>query len=194
MKVVYVKSGPSEDSLCLCIGTEGGNKKYIISHAEYAACNSPVKGEEIDEAAFERIEGFDEYHKAYKKALSILSYGDNNRRTLEKKLRLAGYSYAASQEAIRAMVNLGYVNEHEQLRRLILTEANVKLRGPNLIIGKLLSKGYSVGDVRTVMEELVGEGEIIFKKNAQLLIEKKLSEGATAAEKKALLYKNGYKM
>lgn len=194
MKIVYVKNGPVEESVCLCISTEGGNKKYIISHSEYAACNSPVKNEEIDGATFERIEGFDEYHKAYKKALSILSYGDNNRKNLSKKLRLAGFSYAASQEAIRAMINLGYVDEHDQLRRYILSEANVKLRGPNLIIGKLMSKGYDVADIRAVMEELVEEGEIIFKKNAMLLIEKKLPEDATAAEKKTLLYKNGYKM
>jgi SOS response regulatory protein OraA/RecX len=92
------------------------------------------------------------------------------------------------------MVAYGYIDERDQLKRLILAEANDKLQGPNKIFAKLTSKGYESSDIRDVMQSLVEAGEINFKSNAYSLIEKKLPSGATSDEKKTLLYKNGYKI
>ena len=193
-KVTYIKSGPSEGSLFVGIVDEGEREKLFISRTEYARCGAPEKGDILDEDTYYRMARYDMYHKAKKKALSILSYADNNQKNLIRKLRVAGYPKDLSELVCREMVGLGYIDEREQLRRLILAEANEKLQGPNKILAKLIDKGYSASDVREIMQNFIDEGEINFKNNAYRLIEKKLEKGATADEKKTLLYKNGYKL
>ena len=190
MIVTYIKSGATEESVYIGVETEGGKEKFHIKRTEYARCGAPIKGEVLDEETYARMAAYLEYHKAQRKALSILSYGDNNEKNLIRKLRVAGYSPKISELVTREMVSLGYIKEQEQLERLILSEANVKLQGPNKIFAKLIAKGYTSSDIREVMERLVSEGEINFKNNAYRLIEKKLPEGATPDEKKTLLYKN----
>ena len=193
-RVTYVKSGPADGSLYIGLVSDGAREKLYISNTEYARCGAPAIGEEISEEVYYRMARFDEYHKAKKKALSILSYADNNQKNLIRKLRIAGFSQDLAEMITREMVSLGYVDERSQLRRLILAEANERLQGPNKILAKLTAKGYSAYDVRQVMQSLVDEGEISFKANAYRLIEKKLPKDATADEKKTLLYKNGYKI
>ena len=192
-RVTFVKSGPSEGSYFVGVDSDGAKEKIYISQTEYARCGAPVRGEEIDEDTYLRMARYHEYHRAKKKALSLLGYGDNNEKNLIRKLRVAGFAPDLARIVTEEMVNLGYIREDDQLRRLIAAEANGKLQGPNKIFQKLVAKGYSASDIRTVMEALVAEGEINFKSNAMRLIEKKLPADATRDEKKTLLYKNGYK-
>lgn len=192
-RITYVKSGPAEGSLYIGIASDTEKEKLYISRTEYARCGAPEKGEKIDEDTYYRMARYDEYHKAKKKAISILTYGDNNQKNLIRKLRIAGFAPDLAEVICREMVSLGYINEEDQLERLILSEANEKLQGPNKIFAKLTAKGYSSPDIRKVMNELVERGEINFKNNAYRLIEKKLPKDATPEEKKTLLYKNGYK-
>jgi SOS response regulatory protein OraA/RecX len=193
-KITYVKSGPAEGSLFVGIQSDGEREKLYISQTEYVRCGSPERGEEIDEDTYMRMARFDEYHKAKKKALSILAYGDNNQKNLIRKLRIAGFAPDLAALITREMVAYGYIDERDQLKRLILAEANDKLQGPNKIFAKLTAKGYESSDIRDVMQSLVEAGEINFKSNAYSLIEKKLPSSATSDEKKTLLYKNGYKI
>lgn len=193
-KITYVKSGPAEGSLFVGIQSDGEREKLYISQTEYVRCGSPERGEEIDEDTYMRMARFDEYHKAKKKALSILAYGDNNQKNLIRKLRIAGFAPDLAALITREMVAYGYIDERDQLTRLILAEANDKLQGPNKIFAKLTVKGYESSDIRDVMQSLVETGEINFKSNAYSLIEKKLPSSATSDEKKTLLYKNGYKI
>lgn len=193
-KITYVKSGPADGSLFVGILSDGEREKLYISQTEYARCGSPIKGEEIDEDTYMRMARFDEYHKAKKKALSILAYGDNNQKNLIRKLRVAGFAPDLAVMITKEMVAYGYINEEDQLSRLVLAEANEKLQGPNKILAKLTAKGYEAYDIRKVMQSLIDNGEINFKNNAYRLIEKKLPNGATSDEKKTLLYKNGYKI
>ena len=192
-RVTFVKSGPSEGSYFVGVDSDGAKEKFYISQTEYARCGAPVRGEEIDEDTYLRMARYHEYHRAKKKALSLLGYGDNNEKNLIRKLRVAGFAPDLARIVTEEMVNLGYIREDDQLRRLIAAEANGKLQGPNKIFQKLVAKGYSASDIRAVMEALVAEGEINFKSNAMRLIEKKLPADATRDEKKTLLYKNGYK-
>ena len=62
------------------------------------------------------------------------------------------------------------------------------------IVPALATKGYSTSDVREVLSRLVESGEVDFKKNARLLVSKKLPEDAGPEEIKKLLYKNGFKL
>ena len=107
------------------------------------------------------------------------------------KLRRAGFSYDIAKSTCENMEELGYINERHQIERLIVDQANRKLRGPKKIIPALVSKGYSMSEIREVLSELTECGDVDFKKNAKMLIEKKLSN-PTDEEIKKLLYKNGY--
>ena len=160
----------------------------------YAEIGSPAKGEELSPVALELIKGYDEEYRAKKKALSLLSYSDKNEVSLRRRLASAGFSREVSDRVAAEMVNLGYIDEKRQLERIILNEANLKLRGPMKIIPALTSKGYSSEEVKTVMRELLESGEIDFKANAKRLLEKRLPGCDDLEEKKNFLYRNGYKI
>ena len=180
--------------LLLGISEEGECVRYKLSRTLYTEIGAPTKGAELSDEAMELIKRYDEEYRAKKKALSLLSYSDKNEAGLKRRLLQAGFSSDVAAETAEEMVNLGYVNEERQLERIILSEANVKLRGPMKILPALVAKGYSSADVRRVMHTLCDSGEIDFRANAKRLIEKRLSEDADIEKKKKILYKNGYKI
>lgn len=185
-----------KDSHLLSLGVvEGGETVlYTVNAETYEAVGSPAPRCHLTESQLSAIKYTDSLIRAKKKALSLLAFSDNNRRTLMTKLLRAGFSREISESVVSEMVALGYVNEERQLERIILDEANRKLRGAGKIIPALTAKGYSSTDVRSVLSRLVQEGQIDFKENAKTLIAKKLPEDADPEEKKKLLFKNGYKI
>ena len=189
----YVRE--SKNSSLLSLGIIEGEElaRYTVNANVYAEIGCPAAGELLSDEQISTIKYADERHRAMKKALSLLSFADNNERTLRQKLYRAGFGREIAEEVCLEMVRLGYINEKRQLERLILAEANTKLRGPGRITPALCAKGYSASDVREVMHALVESGEIDFKENARRLTQKKLP-GADAEEKKKYLYKNGYKI
>ena len=180
--------------LLLGIVGEGESADYTVKASLYAEIGSPSVGDTLDEVSLSAIKYADELYRARKKALNILAYADNNQRNLKAKLLRAGFKYEIADSVLDEMVSRGYVNEKNQLERLILVEANVKLRGPLKIVPALVNKGYSSSDVREVLRRLTDEGELDFSANAERLIEKKLPTDADGEEIKKLLYKNGYKV
>ena len=185
----------SKDSSLLSLGIIEGEEsaRYTVNPALYAEIGSPNVGDELSTEQLSAVKYADELYRARKKALSLLAFADNNERNLRMKLSRAGFSREMAEGVCSEMVSLGYINEKKQLERLILTEANTKLRGPSKIVPALIAKGYSSSDIREVMHRLVDLGEVDFKKNAKSLLEKKLPD-ASAEEKKKFLYKNGYKI
>ncbi len=193
-EITYIRA--SKDSVLLLLGIveEGESRRYTISEAVYVSVGSPSVHSEISERELTVIRYADELYRAEKKALSLLSYADNNERTLCAKLVRTGFSREVAEEICEKMVSLGYINEDRQLERLILNEANCKLRGPLKIMPYLAAKGYSAADIRRVTNELVERGELDFAANAERLIDKKLPEDYTDEERGQLLFRNGYKI
>lgn len=185
-----------KDTSLLLLGIVGGGESadYTVNSSLYAEIGSPAVGDEIDSASLSAIKHADEHYRAKKKALSILAYADNNKKNLKAKLIRAGFSYEISDHVCEEMVSYGYINENNQLERLIIIEANQKLRGPLRIIPALVNKGYSSSDVRRVLNRLVDEGEINFKENSRRLAEKKLPDDFDEEDLKKLLYKNGFNL
>lgn len=180
--------------LLLGVSEEGECVRYKVSRTLYAELGSPARGAELSDDALFSIREYDLRHRAKKKALSLLSYSDKSEQGLKRRLMESGFSREVSEEATFEMVSLGYINEENQLERLILNEANVKLRGPMKIVPTLAAKGYSTSEIKRVMHRLCESEEIDFKKNAKRLIEKKLHADSDIEEKKKLLYRNGYKV
>jgi SOS response regulatory protein OraA/RecX len=155
---------------------------------------SPSRGTAFTDEELSLIKSEDERIRATKKALSLLSYSDNNEKALVTKLHRAGFSRDIAVGVSEEMVRLGYIDESRQLERLILREANISLSGFGKLLPKLIAKGYSSENIKKITHRLAESGEIDFKENARRLIEKKLPENASREEKKKLLYKNGYKV
>ena len=190
----FIREAKDSHLLLLGIAEEGESANYTVNAATYVEIGSPSVGEELDCSQMSAIRYTDQLIRCKKKALNILAYADNNRRNLAAKLVRAGFSREIVDTVCGEMIERGYVNEKRQLERIILDEANRKLRGPLKIIPHLVSKGYSSSEVREVLSELVESGEIDFKSNARALLVKKMPDGADEEEVKKILYKNGYKI
>ncbi len=190
----YIRIQKNGKLLLLGISEEGERSRYTVKESFYLSIGSPSSGSALSCEEVLLIKKEDLRIRAEKKALSILSYADNNERMLVLKLLKAGFDREISEQTAREMIGLGYIDEKRQLCRLILREANVNLFGYGKFLPKLMAKGYSSEDIKNTVRELVKSGEIDFKANAKKLIEKRLSPEASFEEKKKLLYKNGYKI
>ena len=192
MKLSFVKASRSKGYLVLGI-IDGAEKRiYTVSESAYSEIGSPNPPCEVDFGMLELICNADECYRAKSLALKLLSYADNNERTLTTKLVSRGIKRDVAHDTVAEMVRLGYVDEKRQLERLILKEANGSLAGPKKLVPKLMAKGYSRSDIDSVMYRLCENGEIDFQKNREDLIAKKVTRGATEEEIRAILYKNGY--
>ena len=192
MRVSFVKSSKSKGYLNLGITEDNGKYVYTVSETVYAEIGSPCRGAKIDRGMLESICDADERYRAKSIALRLLSYADNNERSLQIKLVSRGISREVAREVIDQMVSVGYINEKRQLERLILKEANVSLAGPKKIIPKLMAKGYAHSDIEEVLSSLCASGEIDFDKNKRELIAKNATRGAVDEQINKFLYKNGY--
>ena len=122
----------------------------------------------------------------------MLAYSDNSEKALARKLRARGVTEEAAAAAVREMRERGYIREDEQAYRLVLSEANGKLRGPRRILAVLVAKGYAVGTVRAAIRRAEEEGEVDFEELAARVISRRLGDGAGEEEKKKLLWKQGF--
>jgi len=173
---------------------EGSDERvtYNVSEGTYREIGCPLSGEIISGEELERLIREDSYRRALKKSLSLLSYADNNKRTLFTKLMRAGFKREVAEEAVKEMVRLGYINEDRQLERLVTSRALRDLLGPHKIEAKLLAKGYSLSRIRGTLDSLTGTGEIDFSQTKKALIKKRLGDNYTQEEKLKILYKYGY--
>ena len=192
MKLSFVKASRSKGYLVLGLIDSGEKHIYTVSESAYSEMGSPYPPCEIDGGMLESICFADECYRAKSIALRLLSYADNNERSLITKLVSRGIGREVARDTVAEMIKLGYVNEKRQLERLILKEANGSRAGPKKLIPKLMAKGYSRADIDSVIDMLCEAGEIDFQKNKEELIAKKVTRGATEEEISTILYKNGY--
>ena len=178
--------------LTLTVDNDGEKTKYTITEGTYREIGCPLSGDEIDADALSIMARADEERRAVAKALSPLSYADNNKKRLYTKLKLAGFSQDAAKGAVRECVMLGYVNEERQIEHLVL-RYHRELHGPYKISARLLSQGYGQKEIHSVIDRLSDSGDLDFDRSRASLIEKKLPNDATAEQVKKLLYKYGYR-
>ena len=191
MVVAYIKDG---ERGYLRLGVSDGDKKYTftISQKEYREIGEVRPRDEISEEIFEFLSRSDMRYKARLRALRILSYGDNSKRMLARKLYSAGVHRDIIDEVIEEMLSLGYINSERQISRLVINEVTLHSYGPRKIIPKLISKGYDKSEIEEVISALIQSGEIDFGAVRERLMESKLDENATEEEKNKLLYKYGF--
>ena len=187
--VKYIKPQKS-GRVIIGVDTDGELSHYSISASDYAtACF--VTGGILSDEELSLLVTLDEEYRAVKKALSLLSYSDKNRKAIYMRLVRLGFSRESAKKAVEYCLVNGFINEGSQLQRLVYNEANVNLRGPGYIRNKLAAKGYSRDDIDVAIDTLVTNGEIDFVIIFDALCEKK--SATTAEERKALAYKYGFR-
>ena len=189
MRVSFVREQKS-GRIRVGIGEGDEALSYSLSHGTVEHYGL-VRGAEIDARVLNVIAGEDEMYRAMKRALSLLSYGDNTKRALYVKLLRSGFGREVSESVISECIRLGYIDEERQIERAVINEANRALRGRAYILKKLCSKGYSAREITDVVDRLVDSGEVDFEANFERLADKM---GATGDEElRALRYKYGYR-
>ena len=164
---------------------------YRLTEGEYRTIGAPVAGDALSETVAEQIKAYDARHRARSAAARILSFGENNRAMLIRKLRARGFSTALAETVTDEMCERGYIREQDQTERAVLAAAK-KLWGPRRIADALAAKGFERNEVLSCIDRLTKVGDIDFHKNRRALIEKKLAADAPLAERRALLYRYGY--
>ena len=191
-KIISVRTKGKTVSLVeLTVLAGEGKTKYTVSEGTYRKIGCPLSGEIIDGDSLEKLSRDDEERRAIIKALSILSYADNNRRTLYTKLTARGFSPDVARATVEECVRLGYIDEQGQLERYIL-KYHEQLLGPKKIMAKLASRSYPPTQVLKMISSLEAQGKIDFTESKKQLLEKELPSDASYEEKRKLLYKYGY--
>ena len=189
MKIVFIKSAKTKGYLRLRLGDGEETVDLTVSEREYADAGSPLVSDSVTRDTLSALKLADMRYRAYQKAIRVLEYGDNSKKMLYLKLTRAGISPSVAEETAREMVMRGFINDHRQLERLIANEVRM-LRGPMKFIPKLISKGYSRGDIEIAIDELSERGEIDLDAARCELLSK---AGELSDEERAkLLYKNGF--
>ncbi len=191
MKLKSIKQSNAKGYLILGFLTDEGYESFLLSERQYISLGSPSVGDEPDEEALRRISDYGAYNKAKKKALGILSYGDNSRRSLINKLVRSGAERQLAERIADEMQALGYIDEERQIARLIECELRTKIMGPSKLTAKLAARGYMPEKIRAVIRRMTLDGEISFDELKRSLIES-LPEDASREEVKKILYKHGF--
>ena len=191
MTVTCIKDARSKGYLRLVI-EDGERYDLTVSEKEYREAGSPLIGDNLTRESFDTLYSADMRYRAKITALNMLSYGDNSEKNLKRKLLAKGLRRDVVEEVTQEMTSRGYINTERQITKLVLNEVGLHHSGPMKIIPKLVAKGYSKSDVTRIISRLEKSGEIDFEEAKTRLLESKLGEGADEAEKKKILYKNGY--
>ncbi len=166
--------------------------RYTLSGAKYRALSAPAAGTHLSPEAFSLLEEAAAEEAATRRAVRLLSFGDQSPRALTRKLRERGIEREAAEGAVARMIARGYIREDEQAYRLAVTAANRKQWGSRRILAYLVNKGYSPDTVRAAIRRAEDEGEIDFAAIRETLLSEKLPENATADDRRKLLYKHGF--
>ena len=191
MKVLSV--GKSRTAPILLHAARDGEEAvgYRLSEGEYRALGAPSVGDILTEEIAEQLVAYDARHRARSAAARILSFGDNNRAMLIRKLRTRGFDAALSEAVASEMCERGYIREGDQLERAVLGAVK-KLWGARRIADALAAKGFDRGEVTACIDRLVAAGEIDFQESRRALIAKKLPPDADCNARRALLYRYGH--
>ena len=179
--------------LTLTLTSPEGNKDtlcFTLFLDDYRALGEPVVGTLLSPARLEALETAHKRREACRRALSLLEHGDNSQRLLYRKLRMRGFSEDASFFALSYVRERGWLNEEEQLRRLIVRLAEEKLWGEGRILPFCVGKGYRSDDVRALVTVLEEEGLLDFSRTKKRLFQK--ARPSTEKEWRACLYKHGF--
>ena len=93
-------------------------------------------------------------HAAIQKGICFLGFAKNTAKSLKQKLRMKGYPEEIAEEAVRFLIEKGYLQERDDAELLAEHLANRKHYGENRIRKEMYAKGYDAGIIRETLEFL----------------------------------------
>lgn len=167
-------SGGEETELCfeLSDGEHIEKKKLVITAEmffELGFPHFPCGKVEISCGKLDEIEYLAEKTAAIKRGLYILSFADNTKKSLVRKLIMKGFSKEIAADAADHLEKTGYINETEAAKTLSHDMAQKKLYGPRRISAALYEKGFSRNAVESAMKELDEDFHIICGKRIEAM-------------------------
>ena len=166
--VERIKKSPIGRTYCIR-SSKDTTFEMLVSEEQYARFDIK-EGDKIDDAHFLKIREEMIFDNARRHAFAILSYGENNKRSLIQKLRQKGYALEVCENIALYMEHRGYIDEKKQIGLLCDTYLRKKF-GKLKIKNELIVKGYAREDV----EEYVSRhlADVNFAENCAYIIENK---------------------
>lgn len=159
-------SGGEETEFCfeLSDGEHIEKKKLVITSEMFFELGFPhsLCGKvEISCGKLDEIIYLAEKTAAIKRGIYILSFADNTKKSLVRKLVLKGFSKETACDAADYLEKAGYINEVDAAKALSRDLAEKKLYGARRICAYLYEKGFSKAAVDAAMCELDVDFHII---------------------------------
>ena len=166
--VEKIKKTPAGRVYCIK-STMGTNFEMLMSDEQYARFDIE-EGEVIDDTRFLAIREEMLFDNARRAAFSILSCGENNKKSLIMKLQKRGFSYELCKNISIYMEHRGYIDEKKQIG--LLCDGYLKKKyGKLKIINELVTKGYLREDVSEYVQAELAN--VDFAANCAYIIENK---------------------
>ena len=166
--VEKIKKTPAGRVFCIK-STMGTNFEMLVSEEQYERFDID-EGEMIDDKRFLAIREEMLFDNARRAAFSILSCGENNKKSLIMKLQAKGFSYELCKNMAVYMEHRGYIDEKKQIG--LLCEGYIKKKyGKIKIINELVTKGYLREDVTEYVQSELKK--VNFEENCAYIIENK---------------------
>ena len=165
---------------------------YRFPTSDYELLGRPGEGDLLMDEDIKIINTGADRAETMSRAFRILSYSDNNRASLKRKLLEHGHYKENIEYVVERMVSLGYINERKQLDSLTVSYANKKRWGRRNITSHLLAKGYSAQDINDAIDDAIERGDIDFEKTKRRLIKETIGSNADEHDIRAILHKYGH--
>ena len=130
--------------------------RYFLKNEIFCG-EPPAVGDFLGADKFEALEFAEACSNAAIKAVSLLAFGDNTAKKLSDKLRQKGFSRDAAAEAVRFCVEKRYIDEEDQLKRLMELLCEKKKYGLRRIRQEVWQKGFSEDVLKAHFEENAAE-------------------------------------
>ena len=154
----------------------------------YAEAGEPLEGESVSEETYRLLFLEEDRMECRRRAARIQGISPNSENALLQKLALRGFPRDVAEEAIGALVSLGYLDESDQLSRLVELAAKKYWPRKKTVLA-LLRKGYRREDILSHLD-LVGYSDAEL---ARRLVAAKLPLCATDEETQLLLARYGFR-
>lgn len=166
--VEKIKKMPNGRVYCIK-STMGTNFEMLVSNEQFERFDID-EGEIIDDKRFLAIREEMLFDNARRSAFSILSCGENNKKSLIMKLQAKGFSYELCKNMAEYMEHRGYIDEKKQIG--LLCDSYLKKKyGKLKIINELVTKGYLREDVMEFVQSELKN--VDFAKNCAFIIQNK---------------------
>lgn len=166
--VERIKRSPAGRTYCIKSSMDT-TFEMLVSEEQYARFDIK-EGDKIGDAHFLKIREEMIFDNARRQAFTILSYGENNKKTLIQKLRQKGFNYEVCENIALYMEHRGYIDEKKQIGLLCDTYLYKKF-GKLKIKNELITKGYMREDVDEYVSKNLAS--VNFAENCAYIIENK---------------------